>query len=60
MSNKIVYTNIKFAVDAKPKGFWVLYPDADIQSMITVYSKPTYAQIKKTKELLGWGWRDAT
>ena len=59
MSNKYVYTDVKFYTNPDPKGFWILDPGGECTTSIAIYSKPTYAQIKKTQELLGWKWQDA-
>ena len=40
-------------------GFWVLYPGGVMTTQFAVYKKPTDAQIQNTKDLLGWGWKDA-
>jgi hypothetical protein len=49
----IVMTTTSFILP-KYEGYWVIGENFHIQ----IKKKPTEQQIKNTKELLGWEWKD--
>jgi len=52
-------TEYTFFKPPEPVGYWVLDPQGLVNTMFSMYSKPTDEQIKNTEELLGWKWKDA-
>lgn len=51
--------NDTIIISPKIVGYWVLYPQGAMRTMLGMYHKPTDEQIKNTEQLLGWQWRDA-
>lgn len=49
---------LSFCSQPEPVGWWVLYAEAPQRTAFAMYHKPTDEQIKNTKQLLGWTWKD--
>jgi hypothetical protein len=54
MSNDSIYMPTTAFILPKYEGYWVIGENFHIQ----IKKKPTEQQIKNTKELLGWEWKD--